>query len=255
MEPRIIKIGIAAVVIVLLVIFVVIVSYASVPSHEDNLPITDPSKEVENDLRASISTTSPPAISLDGISAPMALIPPRGHNNYTIQGITTFQLRDDWFSWSGNDQSIYDVYGRKWFEMDCAAFSMNEACDLKDELQNIIASYRKKIWTTRSTRYITIPKNGVAHVLATIRTTAVIQMDNDAHVYLHQPTVPFDDVSDDNLGSPYIRALKHHGWNGQYYSYIVEDAITGESRKIAESSADWSGSRGQRRQNMISGTS
>jgi len=220
MADKRVLVGCIAVVVLVVAALVVAIYFSVQPSDEDLLPIT-------------------------GLSQPKTLIPcdviPCRGKNFTLNHGTTMVLRDDWFSWSAKDQSVFDVMGKKWFDIDCTAFSTTDSCDMKLDGQTI-ASYLEKFWTTHDTRYITIPKNGKVHVVATVMKAAYMQWDNNAHVYLHEPTVSYDDVSSNGLGDPYIEVLEYDGfkgWDDSRYNYVTKDPDTNKRIKIAESSRSW----------------
>jgi len=126
-------------------------------------------------------------IPVDGLQQPLALI--QGPDGYIYDPAVahTFMMRDKMFSWSGNDASVKDMHGNKWFQIDSRVFSMHDKCTLIDARGNELAGYRKRLMATRRTAHITIERNGQTLAVATIRQQSHFQNQHnaDADIYIY----------------------------------------------------------------------
>jgi len=114
---------------------------------------------------------------------------------------TTLKLREKLWSWTGDDCSIKDIHGTKWFQIQGSAMSMHEKRTMQDVNGKDICGYRKRLWSWNASAHITI--NNGTMVIATIKRQSsngcTFFMDASAKVYLHNPPVNIDSATTKGL--------------------------------------------------------
>jgi len=109
---------------------------------------------------------------------------------------TVLKLREKFWSFSGDDSSVKDINGQKWFKIHGSAFSMREKRKMEDVNGVEICGYQKKLLSMHATAYITIKdQSGSTFVVATIKRQSNFQMVASADIYFHNPPVSIDDVT------------------------------------------------------------
>merc|ERR1712029_749115 len=79
---------------------------------------------------------------------------------------TVLKLREKLFSFSGDDCSIKDINGTKWFQIQGSAMSMRGKQTMEDIYGQEICGYQKKLMSMHATAHITVNNGTMA--IATI---------------------------------------------------------------------------------------
>jgi len=109
---------------------------------------------------------------------------------------TILKLREKFWSWSGDDASVKDINGTKWFQIHGSAMSFKEKRVMEDISGNEVCGYQKKLLSMHATAYIWFKDaNGEKMVMATIKRKSNFSFESSADIYLHQPPVHIDNVS------------------------------------------------------------
>jgi len=125
------------------------------------------------------------------------LVLPTGDHRYLRQEKTVLKLREKFFSFSGDDCSIKDMSGNKWFNIEGSALSMRSKRKMMDNLGTELAGYQKKLLSLHATAYVTIEQSGQTMVVATVKKQSLMSLESSADIYIHNPPVSLDDVTTD----------------------------------------------------------
>jgi len=113
---------------------------------------------------------------------------------------TVLKLREKILSWSGDDCSVKDINGTKWFQISGSAISMKSVRTMADNQGNVICGYQKKMLSLHATAYITIKdQTGQKLVLATIKRQSNFSFEASADIYIHNPPISIDHVTTNGL--------------------------------------------------------
>ena len=74
---------------------------------------------------------------------------------YLKQDLTVLKLKEKFFSWSGDDCTVKDMEDRVVFKIEGSGLSLHGKRTMTDTSGKVIASYRKKLWSSYATAYIT----------------------------------------------------------------------------------------------------
>merc|ERR1712212_878660 len=110
---------------------------------------------------------------------------------------TVLKLREKLMSLSGDDCSIKDINGTKWFQIQGSAFSMRGKRTMQDVHGQDICGYEKKLLSMHATAHITI--NNGTMVIATIKRQSMLSLEASADVYVHNPPVSIDNATTNGL--------------------------------------------------------
>merc|ERR1739847_159615 len=109
------------------------------------------------------------------------------------------KLHEKLFSFSGDDCSIKDLSGKKWFQIEGSIMSMRGKATMKDASGYNICGYRKKLLTMHATAYITIEGPSGTMVVATVKRHSNFSLESSADIYIHNPPVRIEDVTTSGL--------------------------------------------------------
>jgi len=79
---------------------------------------------------------------------------------YLKQDLTVLRLKEKFFSWSGDDCTVKDMEDRVVFKIEGSGLSLHGKRTMTDTSGKVIASYRKKLWSSYATAYITMELAG-----------------------------------------------------------------------------------------------
>jgi len=123
---------------------------------------------------------------------------PSSVNRYIRPRTTVLKLKEDPYSWSGDDSTVTDLDGNKWFEIEGPWMSARQKRKLFDNNGTVVAGYQKKFLSMHSTSYITIQdpdRPGEVLVVASVTKASSVSWVANADIYLHQPAVSLSSVS------------------------------------------------------------
>jgi len=135
-----------------------------------------------------------------GHSSGLVVIP-TGDQRYLRGENTVLKLREKFFSFSGDDCSVKDMSGNKWFNIEGSSFSLHSKRKLLDGQGTEIAGYQKKLLSMHATAYITIEQAGQTMVLATVKKQSFMQLESSADIYIHNPPVNLDNVTTSGMAA------------------------------------------------------
>lgn len=122
-----------------------------------------------------------------------------GDHRYLRGEPTVLKLREKFFSFSGDDCSVKDMSGNKWFNIEGSSFSITSKRRLLDSQGTQLAGYEKKLLSMHATAYITVEQAGQTMVLATVKKQSMMQLESSADVFIHNPPVNVDEVTTSGL--------------------------------------------------------
>jgi len=138
-------------------------------------------------------------VPVTGHPSGLAVIP-AGNNGFLRSEPTILKLREKILSWSGDDCSVKDINGTKWFQISGSAMSMRQKRTMADSEGHEICGYQKKMLSMYATAYITVKdQSGTTFVVATIKRQSNFSLEASADIYLHNPPMHIDNVTTSGL--------------------------------------------------------
>jgi len=144
-------------------------------------------------------------VPVQGLSQELAVIRgPDGSKYIDPAEVYTLKMREKMFSWTGDDASVKDLSGNKWFQIEGHALSFHEKCTMKDAQGNQIAGFRRRLMSMHATGHITVNVNGQTLAVATIKKESSFQMSANADIYIYATPQDVETVSTSGM-SPTIK--------------------------------------------------
>jgi len=122
-----------------------------------------------------------------------------GGQKYVLGEQTVLKLKENFWSFSGDDATIKDITDTSWFKVKGTVMSLSGKRTMTDCKEGTeICGYQKKLLSMHATAYITVQSGEQTMVLATIKKQFMV-LESSADIFIHKPMVPLDNVTTEGM--------------------------------------------------------
>lgn len=123
-----------------------------------------------------------------------------GSEKYLLDEQTVLKLKENFWSFTGDDATIKDLQDTSVFKIKGSAMSLSGRRTMTDCKEGVeICGYQKKLLSMHATAYVTVEIGGHTMVVATIKRQSLMQLVSSADIYIHEPMQSYESASTDGL--------------------------------------------------------